>query len=774
MTAVRHPAREGKDKSQTNARAEFDGAKAVAVLAGERMGDLRQLNILEAAELLGGSTRLINGLTSVQTQGLVRLPTVSDYLRMGPAAEEMLLAIPNIGRTSVRELWTLLNRAVGSPPQAAPSANIAMDAERRAEESGHPIDASQAGPEEGALNASSLPDWMPASPEAALVQLRDNDREIVERRFGLAGRSEETLAEIGATQGVTRERIRQIEARAMRTLRTRFKATFERYLSERAVEIWNRLSADSGGVAAHLRRFDQRLLTPVENLAFAVLQMALPAIVAHVAREVENGWVRQDIADKSLALARQVLNDATLELPVCLDAIPCEDKDAMAAAVELAPHVVRVAGYLVRRQPTLRMRRTVRLHLLLRESGDRPLQLKPLHAAFRSRFVDDPCSTRDLLIVMNDSRHLFLNLYEDGWAAIGAPALPANTRSLDTAEVVVVDEDENERSPKDDSATTVAGVLRKILREEGPIGFDELREKFMLRTQGAYSRSSVGPILLMHADFVRFAPGIYGLEEQLKDSTCLSRGQSLLRDERQLALYCQARWAKEPSGLYPLWTPGMERVWAEWAFGNKLRDHLDSLLAVADIQAWPVSPAEQERWISRRDMGSGFHLLGRNPHSLLETVPTFVDIVRAAVAARAKGGLSWISANRVRGLRIDDRHAHSVLAVLSWLDILVPAVHWQEWHDLNGEKANVVDDLLRAYNATQGASWPKSVMERYATNRWAPLAGWLAEQDVRSLVEAVLQADGDALTTEAPPEEDLDSLMDRVAVARAIRNEGLA
>jgi len=50
--------------------------------------------------------------------------------------------------------------------------------------------------------------------------LTDRERAIIFRRFGLSpdGR-EETLEAIGKTYGVTRERVRQIEARALQKLK---------------------------------------------------------------------------------------------------------------------------------------------------------------------------------------------------------------------------------------------------------------------------------------------------------------------------------------------------------------------------------------------------------------------------------------------------------------------------------------------------------------------------------------------------------------------------
>lgn len=55
--------------------------------------------------------------------------------------------------------------------------------------------------------------------EAWLNQLTDKQREVVERRFGLNGHDVATLEEVGASIGVTRERVRQIQIEALRKLR---------------------------------------------------------------------------------------------------------------------------------------------------------------------------------------------------------------------------------------------------------------------------------------------------------------------------------------------------------------------------------------------------------------------------------------------------------------------------------------------------------------------------------------------------------------------------
>jgi RNA polymerase primary sigma factor len=56
--------------------------------------------------------------------------------------------------------------------------------------------------------------------EAVLAGLEEREKRVVQLRFGLAGGEPQTLEEVGQVFGVTRERIRQIEARTLAKLRT--------------------------------------------------------------------------------------------------------------------------------------------------------------------------------------------------------------------------------------------------------------------------------------------------------------------------------------------------------------------------------------------------------------------------------------------------------------------------------------------------------------------------------------------------------------------------
>src|SRR5690606_33337768 len=65
-----------------------------------------------------------------------------------------------------------------------------------------------------------------------------------------------------------------------------------------------------------------------------------------------------------------------------------------------------------------RSRRTVQMHALLGEAG-RPLEVVAALKEYVGRWPADPCSARDLEIVMEEYPRLFFEVFEGVWAAIG-------------------------------------------------------------------------------------------------------------------------------------------------------------------------------------------------------------------------------------------------------------------------------------------------------------------------------------------------------------------
>jgi RNA polymerase primary sigma factor len=72
---------------------------------------------------------------------------------------------------------------------------------------------------EASPNESLLTHDLEVHVERALAMLSPKEREILRLRFGIGADGEHTLEEVGERFRVTRERIRQIEAKALRKLR---------------------------------------------------------------------------------------------------------------------------------------------------------------------------------------------------------------------------------------------------------------------------------------------------------------------------------------------------------------------------------------------------------------------------------------------------------------------------------------------------------------------------------------------------------------------------
>jgi len=70
--------------------------------------------------------------------------------------------------------------------------------------------------------------------EEVLLTLSKRERKILEYRFGLNGHPPKTLEEVGAIFGITRERVRQIEAKAIKRLRHPMRMQILRQLIEPA------------------------------------------------------------------------------------------------------------------------------------------------------------------------------------------------------------------------------------------------------------------------------------------------------------------------------------------------------------------------------------------------------------------------------------------------------------------------------------------------------------------------------------------------------------
>jgi RNA polymerase primary sigma factor len=129
------------------------------------------------------------------TQELGRRPTVEEISKQLDMTEE-----------DVRGMMG------GTPTEVSLSAPVGEDHDMKLEDL---LEDANLTPVDDALITQSFHDQL----EGLLGQLDEKERRIIDRRFGLHDLEPQTLAEIGADMHLSRERIRQLEERALTKLR---------------------------------------------------------------------------------------------------------------------------------------------------------------------------------------------------------------------------------------------------------------------------------------------------------------------------------------------------------------------------------------------------------------------------------------------------------------------------------------------------------------------------------------------------------------------------
>ena len=142
--------------------------------------------------------RRVRRATAEHVQEFGREPTaaeIGEVLDMHPA--------------DVEKAWRVGHRAISLDSPVSHESDSATIGDRIA-------DTHTESPMEAMLGADSV-----TLAEQALARLKPREQKILRMRFGIGEKKDHTLEEIGAVFGLTRERIRQIQAQAMVKLQKR-------------------------------------------------------------------------------------------------------------------------------------------------------------------------------------------------------------------------------------------------------------------------------------------------------------------------------------------------------------------------------------------------------------------------------------------------------------------------------------------------------------------------------------------------------------------------
>jgi RNA polymerase sigma factor (sigma-70 family) len=688
------------------------------------------------------STRLANALHNGMGD---YLSSCADLLRDWPALQRKFLAQQNVGRTSIEELHTLLLARTNElftlwgfskdgivaaqklifEGEAVPENRIAYLQAlvwRTRTLANHP---SAVQPPDEALSVVM---------ESLLSELSPREREVLERRYGFGTHPGETLEDVAVDYGVTRERIRQIEAKALRRLSlprrvARIRKPFEAECPQALAAAAFGLSfVRSGEENALIRRLPANI-----RLAVDVLFPDRRTFLGTQAIQWESGWL---IGASSTRRYDEALQELQRRLPKTQFPIPlselCEglDEEGAIVAIELATPVIIFEGYALLFRASARRRRTVRLHRTLVAAAE-ILDIRELVARYRAIAPDDPCSPRDAIIVMIEAPHLFMPLFDNYWTALGRSDPHASlTDPLGQYDPPALNADQSVSSALEERS--IREILRHVLVKKGPLRFVDLRDQAGRELDGKSSRS-IGPILLTSGEFVRPLPGIYALPEQVPpDAFIPFKPPAFLLTDEHARWFAMARHAGEPFGTYPLWIPGAEYALCRWARTTADPLVFQSLLSAADPSGWPVANEEKDHWRSIKASHARYNLAASPRYPISQLLPSLDRLLAACLIARRDGGLSWMTANRILKRRIDAHVSAGLLALMIAAGLLEAPDHWQGRHKAAPALDKAIVLLAAARHQNPELSWNSSMGE--TVRGWlrdGQPVGWLT-QDLRT------------------------------------------
>jgi hypothetical protein len=556
----------------------------------------------------------------------------------------------------------------------------------------------------------------------ALSELDLRSQEVIYRRYGLVNQPQ-TLEEVGTIYRVSKERIRQIESRALRLMR-RDKQHWLASVNAHGADVWQLLCGGEDFVLARDVRLLSRELFPWLGLALDLCEMKLEEFLDRQAQRFGEGWIVPNWRLHELTTIRLALESRLhkVALPCALASVTSSETARVARAVLALIGFYLLGTYVAREPSTPSIQRALRLHSIL-GNAEMVLEIVTLANQYRVQFPADACRLRNYELVMQARKHLFLQVTETCWAALGLAGEAPHSLRATEFEITSV----KNGAPKYEWQT-ISKNLEIELRSSGPSRISDLIKRAPNFLPSGRSENSIGWVLNTDKDvFVRPLPGIYALHDQVPSpEQVLVAPPQYMFNEYQVRLYALARRAGEPWGTYPLWLPESEYQWCIWADKNAGIELLESLLSVADVNAWPeIADLENWREITR---SRGRFSLNFPPSPGALILPRLDRLLAACLYVRQHGCLGWISSNH---LLLQSAHSHGsagLLALLIALRIVTPdAEDWQGPHSpgprLDEQLARLERVLVQSGSLDWNTGLGRALKAEAIT---APGAGWVS------------------------------------------------
>ena len=738
---------------------------------------LRQFQFPEALLQLDIGVRLRNVLEEFarcqrggQEPG-IQFRTLADVVKRWSEAAGELLKLRNFGKKSLDELRRatedLLRRRLGKlipadrlpPTLSLHDLHFSPSFERSLLELHPSLSEAVINPSDPQLVLESGID-IREEIEHIINILSKKEKDVLCRRFGLQGYRTKTLEEIGSEFYVTRQRVQQVEAKAIRRLQvpTRF-AAFKYLLDREADKLWDALSLGSELLLPGDLEERHRNIDPIQQLAVTVVYGDLEKWASEAGTPFEAGWIRTDRSVEAVQSVIAAVRAYLLGLP-----LP-RSLGGIAADLDIAPEDIALAtrasgrfrvfeGYVIDGMVGPQARRTVRFHKAFLEQQDANLwDFNIARTAYLTRFPEDEVGSRVFDLQMRRAPHLFASIFDSVWLPLpdeGVAFRRTGTICYTAARYLPDSEFDDD---------TVRRWLVRKLCELGPTRAVDLRDSARAEFGQTILDSTIPAVLVMEPRFVRLAPGVFGLQEH---SAALSEESAVFPNAFFSPAHCRyyimARKAGEPMNLYPAWNFRFEAQLCSWSKLHHPNDLYRSLLHISTPENWPVSDEERTTWMRTKGIYGRYEFDALQTSVREATPPDGSHILAALAVLGTLGGLSWISVNRTAHRRLDNTHAVAGLALLVALSAIKPAQQWQDRHVPGADHSAVFARMAGERNRTGVSRWGEGSLRRMLEEALIKLPGrdlgWLNQNEAQALIEGLLESPATEVSTFEPIEPD--------------------
>jgi hypothetical protein len=581
--------------------------------------------------------------------------------------------------------------------------------------------------------------------------LTPREKQIIVRRFGIDRDCKQTLEEVGKVYDLTRERIRQLESRAIKKMR--FPLTAPSWGLFIQIYFDQLMDAVFGG--QKLIKEPCRI-SGEYALAIKICYGSSVRFLEEKAQRLDEYWLTPSLNVLDVQTTRNriracVKEPGSLPLSVGEVAIAFGVSGAVVEAAVLALEGQQIyKGWIIEGNPTSRKRRSVNILNLFHERQiESPVSVWNMKVAYWANY-NDRCSGRDLLICLADQKAHFVNLRELGWMCFSTDRDGAPRNSVHPESSRRVPEELYEKPVKSDRG--LLNCVYEIFKIHGPQRLSDAAELFQ-KNYPQYKLTSMYPTLVCHAVFLKLSPGIIGLQTHLRDPDAIRSAREIMLRTNDLDLYLVSRAAGAPVPRYPLWDLEMEQRWACWLVEIEDMRRLGILLSVAKISEWNVSEPERMAWETRKGEIGG--RVDAPPIRIFSERRIDAEMLTTALAASSVSGcVNWMYLNQALGWRIETTRVGLVLAVLIWIGALKPTGAWTQSHVLTRRGRDMFLSICHRPNLLTPDA--RKVMMDFLEDRIEAKAeaGWAAEYEFDQLLNQITgisndQPDGaDALDQE--------------------------